>query len=108
MAWSELASKLPRDGTIIGLGDGSLILNQLIGARPTDVDMSAWSYLGSISTVGIVYISNQTALDRRGIQTLTDHLGPQGRELVIGEAPGPTLLASKVVDPSPVRVFDAA
>jgi tripartite-type tricarboxylate transporter receptor subunit TctC len=98
VALSEVAGKLPRDGTVIGLGDGSLLLNQITGARTNDLDLSGLSFLGSISTVGVVYVSSPAALERRGVNNLTDHLGPQGRELQIGEAPGPGGIASRVME----------
>ena len=98
VALSAVFRTLPKDGTVVGIGDGSLALQQIVGAPSGEYDASKWQYLGAPSVFEFMYIASKAQLSARGIQKFEDHLGPNGKELVVGQTAGIGLTSARVIE----------
>jgi tripartite-type tricarboxylate transporter receptor subunit TctC len=98
VALTQIYNTLPRDGTVIGSGDGTLALQQILGAQTFDFDNSKWVYVGAPSIYEYFYVVSRAGLARAGITRVEDHLGPNGKQLVVGNTgPGVGLTATQMM-----------
>jgi tripartite-type tricarboxylate transporter receptor subunit TctC len=98
VALTQIYNTLPRDGTVIGSGDGTLALQQILGAQSFDFDNSKWTYVGAPSIYEYFYVVSKAGLARAGITRVEDHLGPNGKQLVVGNTgPGVGLTATQMM-----------
>ena len=98
VALAQIYNTLPRDGTVIGSGDGTLALQQILGAQSFDFDNSRWTYVGAPSIYEYFYVVSKAGLARAGITSVEDHLGPNGKQLVVGNTgPGVGLTATQMM-----------
>lgn len=99
VALSAVYRTLPKDGTVLGIGDGSLALQQIVGVPTGEFDASKWQYIGAPSIFEFMYIASKAQLAARGISKFEDHLGPSGKEMVVGQTgPGIGLTSARVVE----------
>lgn len=98
VALTQIYNTLPKDGTIIGSGDGTLALQEILGTAKLEFDNSKWTYVGAPSIYEYFYVVSKAGLARAGITRVEDHLGPNGKQLVVGNTgPGVGLTATQMM-----------
>ena len=84
LAFSQIANALPKDGTVIGFGDGGLTLNYLLNPSDFDFDPAKLNYIGSPSVFEYLLFITRAASERSGVKKFEDVLGPNGKQLNLG------------------------
>jgi tripartite-type tricarboxylate transporter receptor subunit TctC len=99
VALTQIYNGLPKDGTVIGSGDGTLALQEILGTASFEFDNSKWLYAGAPSVYEYFWVVSKAGLDRAGITRVEDNLGPNGKELIAGQTgPGVGLSASLLLE----------
>lgn len=84
LALSQVYNALPKDGTVIGNGDGGFALQQVLNPQEFDFDFAKWQYLGVPSSIQYVVMVKKSAADEAGVKSFADLLQAGGKELIIG------------------------
>jgi tripartite-type tricarboxylate transporter receptor subunit TctC len=84
LAFSQIANSLPKDGTVIGFGDGGLSVTYLLNPADFDFDPAKLNYLGSPSVFEYILFITRAASERTGVKKFEDTLGPNGKQLILG------------------------
>jgi len=97
VAANQVYSTQPKDGTIIGNISGPIVLEQLFGSPGAQFDMAKFRHLAVPTAEAYMMM----VLKRTGITQLSDLLGPDAKQVVIGGIPGST------VEHAPILMRDA-
>jgi tripartite-type tricarboxylate transporter receptor subunit TctC len=84
LAYSQVANALPKDGTVIGFGDGGLAVTALLSPSDFDFDFSRLNYIGAPSVFEFILFTTRQNAERSGVKKFEDTLGPSGKQLVLG------------------------
>jgi tripartite-type tricarboxylate transporter receptor subunit TctC len=84
LSFSQIANSLPKDGTVIGFGDGGLSVTSLLNPSDFDFDFAKLQYLGTPSVFEYLMFITRAASERSGVKKFDDTLGPNGKQLVMG------------------------
>lgn len=84
LAFSQIYNALPKDGTVIGHGDGTFALTYLTNPSDFDFNPTKWQYLGVPLVLENRLIATKSSLDKSGVSKFQDLVGPSGKQLVIG------------------------
>ena len=84
LAFSQIANALPKDGTVIGFGDGGLVVTSLLTPTDFDFDFSKLNYIGAPSVFEYILFTTRQNSERAGVKKFEDTLGPNGKQLVLG------------------------
>jgi tripartite-type tricarboxylate transporter receptor subunit TctC len=84
LSFSQIANSLPKDGTVIGFGDGGLAVTSLLTPADFDFDFAKLQYLGTPSIFEYLMFITRSASERSGVKKFDDTLGPNGKQLVMG------------------------
>lgn len=83
LAYSQIYNALPKDGTVIGTGDG-FALSQVLKPQDFDFDLRKWQYVGAPNVFEYMLIVTKTGSERTGIAKFEDMIGPNSKQAVIG------------------------
>jgi tripartite-type tricarboxylate transporter receptor subunit TctC len=84
LALSQIANALPKDGTVMGFGDGGLAVTSLLTPGDFDFDFAKLNYIGSPSIFEYILFITKAASERSGVKKFDDTLGPNGKQLILG------------------------
>jgi tripartite-type tricarboxylate transporter receptor subunit TctC len=84
LAFSQIANALPKDGTVIGFGDGGLSVTSLLNPSDFDFDFAKLNYVGAPSVFEYILFTTRQNAERSGVHKFEDTLGPNGKQLVTG------------------------
>jgi tripartite-type tricarboxylate transporter receptor subunit TctC len=84
LAISQIANALPKDGTVIGIGDGGLAETQILTPGDFDFEFKNLSWVGAPSIFEYILFITKASADRAGVTKFEDVLGPNGKQLILG------------------------
>lgn len=83
LAFSQIYTTLPKDGTVIGNGDG-FALGQVLNPQDYDFDLRKWQYLGAPNVFEYLLLITKAGSARSGIAKFEDMIGPGGKQMIMG------------------------